>query len=245
MARKTRRRNAAPPPTDPVALLNVVARNLWWSWNPQARELFEYANAPAFKAADQNPIVALRKLSAARKGALAADADFLRRVKQVHADLRRYLRAKAWYAARYGRKVKGVTAYFCMEYAVHESLPLYAGGLGVLAGDHLKSASDMDIPLVAMGLLYQQGYFRQRLNADGWQLELYPRNDFHNMPVELMRGDDGQPLTVSVEMMGRATKAQIWRLQVGKTALYLLDTNVPGNTPEDRHITSQLYGGDQ
>jgi starch phosphorylase len=124
-------------------------------------------------------------------------------------------------------------------------VPIYSGGLGVLAGDHLKSCSEMDIPLVGVGLLYQQGYFRQRLNADGWQLELFPRNDFPNMPVQMVRSPNGAPLFIEVEMPGRMTRAMIWKTQVGRITLFLLDTNVPENSPEDRHITSQLYGGDQ
>ncbi|MBM3189568.1 MAG: glycosyltransferase family 1 protein, partial [Chloroflexi bacterium] len=135
-------------------------------------------------------------------------------------------------------------AYFSMEYGVTECLPIYSGGLGVLAGDHLKSASDLGIPLVGVGLLYQQGYFHQYLSADGWQQESYPLLDFYNIPVRLERGGDGQPVTVSIDLPGRAVLAQVWRAQVGRVPLYLLDTNMDANRPDDRDITDQLYGGD-
>ena len=245
MARKTRRRAAAPPPTDPVALLNDVARNLWWSWNPQARELFEYASAPAFNAADQNPIVALRKLSAARKGALAADADFVRRVQDVHADLRRYLRAKAWYASRHSRKVKGVTAYFCMEYAVHESLPLYAGGLGVLAGDHLKSASDLGLPFVAVGIYWRKGYTRQHIDRAGRQTDAFRTLPPANTPLTEVTTTAGRPLRLKIPLGADTVTARAWRLDVGRVHLYLLDTDLPENRPKDRRLTHVLYSGDR
>ena len=120
-----------------------------------------------------------------------------------------------------------------MEYGITECVPIYSGGLGVLSGDHLKSASDLGIPLVGVGLLYQQGYFRQYLNADGWQQESYPLNDFHNMPIRLERGSDGEPVSVAIELPGRAVVAQVWRAQVGRVPLYLLDTNIDSNSPAD------------
>ncbi len=123
-------------------------------------------------------------------------------------------------------------------------MEMYSGGLGVLAGDHLKAASDLGLPLVAVGLLYQQGYFHQYLNADGWQQELYPTNDFHNLPIQLERDSSGAPITVQVDYPGRSVSAQIWRVQVGRVALYMLDANIEANRPEDRAITAQLYGGD-
>ncbi|HEY6838801.1 MAG TPA: alpha-glucan family phosphorylase, partial [Geobacteraceae bacterium] len=136
-------------------------------------------------------------------------------------------------------------AYFSMEFGLHESLPVYSGGLGILAGDHLKSASDLGLPLVGVGLLYRQGYFRQYLNIEGWQQEFYPENDFYNLPLRLERDAEGRPLTFDIDMAGRRVLVHIWRVQVGRIPLYLLDTNLEDNTPEDREITTRLYGGDQ
>jgi starch phosphorylase len=192
-----------------------------------------------------NPVVLLGKVPQQRLTELAGDEGFLAHLQRVYKDLQEYLARPGWYTRTYGGDRKPQVAYFCAEYGISECLPIYSGGLGVLAGDHLKSASAMDIPLVGVGLLYQQGYFRQRLNADGWQLELFPRNDFHNMPVRPIRSQDGTALTVEVNMPNRVARAQVWKAQVGRVPLYLLDTNVPENSPEDRHITAQLYGGDQ
>ena len=135
-------------------------------------------------------------------------------------------------------------AYFSAEFGIHESVPIYSGGLGVLAGDHLKAASDLGMPLVGVGLMYREGYFRQYLNVDGWQQERYPENDFFNLPLIPETKPDGTPLLVSVPMPGREVWARIWRIQVGRMPLYLLDTNIPQNNADDRHITARLYGGD-
>ena len=131
-----------------------------------------------------------------------------------------------------------------MEFGISECLPNYSGGLGVLSGDHLKSASDLGLPLVGVGLLYQEGYFRQYLNLDGYQNERYPHNDFHNMPITLMRRPNGEPLRLEVVYPGRLAKAQVWRVQVGRVPLYLLDSNLPENIREDQDVTDRLYGGD-
>jgi starch phosphorylase len=137
-------------------------------------------------------------------------------------------------------------AYFSFEFGLTESIPNYSGGLGILAGDHLKASSDLNVPLVGIGLLYQQGYFRQYLNVDGWQQENYPDNDFYTMPLRLMRGDDGQPMKISVELPGRAVMAQIWQVQVGRISLFLLDTNIGDNRQrDDQNLTDQLYSGDR
>ena len=192
-----------------------------------------------------NPVALLGQIDQARLEEMAQDEGFLAHVNRVHNTLSTYLGQPGWWPKTYGGGSAPQVAYFCAEYGISECLPIYSGGLGVLAGDHLKSASELDIPLVAVGLLYQQGYFRQRLNADGWQLELFPRNDFHNMPVELVRDADGQPVMIHVDMPGRPCHAQVWLAKVGRISLYLMDTNVPQNSPEERHITAQLYGGDQ
>jgi len=165
-------------------------------------------------------------------------------------ELKEYLSRKGWWCQHADQSDRPEVGYFCAEFGLTECIPLYSGGLGVLAGDHLKSCSELCIPLVGVGLLYQQGYFRQRLNADGWQLEMYPRNDFYEMPLQLAtrfdsEGDESaQPIMTEVEFPGRVVKVRIWVVHVGRVRLYLLDTNVPDNAPEDREITDQLYGGD-
>jgi starch phosphorylase len=165
---------------------------------------------------------------------------------RVYQALNRYMSStETWFRRGYAAKLPNLRiAYFSAEFGLTESLPIYSGGLGVLSGDHLKSASDLGLPLVGVGLLYQEGYMRQYLNADGWQQERYPVNDFHNLPLQLERGRDGNPVKVQVELPGRNVVAQVWRVQVGRVPLFLLDTNVDENPPADRDITDRLYGGD-
>src|SRR5512136_223300 len=172
------------------------------------------------------------------------DEGFLAHLERVSRDFDAYLAGKStWFNRAYERTDDPLVAYFSAEFGVTECLSIFAGGLGLLAGDHLKSASDLGLPLVGVGLLYQQGYLRQHLNEAGWQQEAYADNDFHTLPLTLELGPDGAPLTVHVAYPGRLVTAQIWRAQVGRVALYLLDTNIPANRPEDRVITDQLYGG--
>jgi len=228
-----------------LAPLLELAHNLWWCWTGDALELFMRLDPKGWEECYHNPVAMLGRMDQQRLTQIANDEGFLAHLQRVHQDMQNYLSKPGWYAKTYDTDRTPQIAYFCAEYGISECLPIYSGGLGVLAGDHLKSASALDVPLVAVGLLYQQGYFRQRLNADGWQLELFPRNDFHTMPLELVRDEKGLPVTISVDMPNRACQAQIWRIHVGRINLYLMDTNVPDNSPEDRHITAQLYGGDQ
>jgi starch phosphorylase len=162
----------------------------------------------------------------------------------VQGDLDRYLNIASWFDGEHENFRNGLIGYFSLEFGLHESLPLYSGGLGILAGDHLKSATDLGLPLVGMGLAYQYGYFRQYLNHDGWQMEEYSVNDFYNMSMSLEKDENGNNRTIEVHYPGRVVKAQIWRLQVGRNPLFLLDTNIPDNLPEDRELTSRLYSGD-
>jgi len=231
-----------PPELTPLLEL---ARNLWWSWHGDALDLFRRLDLQGWEECNHNPVALLGRIDQRRLTEAAADDGFLAHLARIQRDLGDYTSQPGWWQRTYGGDRQPQVAYFCAEYGISECLPIYSGGLGVLAGDHLKSASELDIPLAAIGLLYQQGYFRQRLNADGWQLELFPRNDFHNMPVQLLRAADSTPLTIQVELPGRSVKAQIWRVNIGRLHLHLLDTNLPDNSPEDRHITAQLYGGDQ
>ncbi len=230
---------------DELAGLLDVAHNLRWSWNGDAQALFRRLDPQAWEQYYHNPVIMLGRVSQDRLTALAGDEGFISHLTRVQDDLKAYLSKPGWWYKEHGGERQAQVAYFCAEFGLAECLPIYSGGLGVLAGDHLKSASELDIPLVSVGLMYQQGYFRQRLNADGWQLELFPRNDFPNMPVEPVTDSEGNRVMIDIDMSGRSTKAQAWKVKVGRIDLYLLDTNLPENTPEDRHITAHLYGGDQ
>ncbi|MBN1554134.1 MAG: alpha-glucan family phosphorylase [Phycisphaerae bacterium] len=230
---------------EPLEPLKKLAYNLQWSWYGDALDLFRRLDSNAWEECHHNPVAMLGRVDQERLRSLATNEGFLAHLHRVMTDMDAYLEDRGWWPKTYGESETPVVAYFCAEFGLTECLPIYSGGLGVLAGDHLKSASDLDLPLVAVGLLYQQGYFRQRLNADGWQLELFPRNDFHNMPVRQVLRDDGSPVIVEIPLADRVVKAQVWRVHVGRIDLYLLDTNITDNGIEDRHITAQLYGGDQ
>ncbi|MCK4602560.1 MAG: alpha-glucan family phosphorylase, partial [Phycisphaerae bacterium] len=230
---------------DQLSPLLEIAYNLWWSWHGDAQDLFRRLDSDGWDECYHNPVAMLGQIDQGRLNEMAGDEGFLAHMNRVHNELQYYINNRGWWAKTYGGNGEVQMAYFCAEYGISECMPIYSGGLGILAGDHIKSASELDIPLVGVGLLYQQGYFRQRLNADGWQLELFPRNDFPNMPVQLARNAEGEPVTINLEIGERMTKVQVWQVRVGRIKLYLLDANLSENSPEDRHITAQLYGGDQ
>ncbi len=229
---------------EPLKDLRLLANNMFWSWNSKFVELFVRIDSNLWQQCGQNPVKLLGTVSQARLEDLAGNEGFIFQLSQAVEKLNHQMNAPSWYDKVYETENKPVIAYFSAEFGIHESLPIYSGGLGILAGDHLKSASDLGIPLVAIGLLYQRGYFRQYLNTDGWQQEHYVDNDFHNIPVEPVRKRTGREITVSVPFPGRSVKAQIWLANIGRTKLYLLDTNIPANAPDDRIITQRLYAGD-
>ena len=238
-------------PELPAALdgLRTAAYNLRWAWNHHAIELFQRLDPELWHSTHHNPVLMLGTISQAKLQAAAQDEDFLAHLEQVLESNDRYMNAaqekSTWFQQNHADLDGSVkVGYFSMEFGISECLPIYSGGLGILAGDHLKSASDLDMPLVAVGLLYQQGYFRQSLNAEGWQQERYPDNDFYNIPLSMELDSNGHPLTIGVEFPGRTVYAQVWRVQVGRIPLYLMDTNIPQNNPADQNITDQLYGGD-
>jgi glycogen phosphorylase len=234
-------------PSIPASLepLRQLAYNLYWDWNTEIKELFRRLDRDLWEATRHNPVALLAQVSQARLQEVAADDGFLAHMERATAELNAYLHDRSWYKHQRGSNAgKECFAYFCAEFGLVDCLPIYSGGLGVLAGDHLKSASDLGLPLVAVGLLYQKGYFAQYLNADGWQQERYPINDFHNIPVQLERKADGSELRIAVEYPGRMVYARVWRVQVGVVPLYLLDTNIEPNSPYDQDITDALYGGD-
>ncbi len=234
-------------PALPASLerLRDLAYNLYWAWNHDTIDLFRRLDRDLWETAQHNPVLILGTIGQERLEQVAADDGFMAHLERVCRDFDRYTQARStWYSKTFPDGDGNCIAYFSAEFGLTESLGIYAGGLGILAGDHLKSASDLGLPLVAVGLLYQQGYFRQYLNPDGWQQELYPDNDFYNLPIVLERHLSGAPLVVDVQYPGRVVKAQVWRAQVGRVPLYLLDTNIEANRPDDRNITDQLYGGD-
>jgi len=233
-------------PSLPEALkdLNVIANNMHWSWNTEVTDLFRRIDYDLWKQCLHSPVKMLGMVSQARLEDLARNEGFLYQLKQAMEKLETNTTGTTWFDKVHGETTKPVIAYFSAEFGIHECLPIYSGGLGILAGDHLKSSSELGIPLIGVGLLYQKGYFRQYLNSDGWQQEHYIDNDFHNMPIELVCKKTGRPLTISVQFPGRNVVAHIWKVLVGRITLYLLDTNIPANSPEDRTITQTLYGGD-
>jgi len=224
-----------------LAALEQIARNLWLSWNFDAVSLFIRIDPDAWAASGQNPIKMLGMVSQDRFDQLAQDDSFIASLNDVKNRFERYKKGETWYK---GSRTP-VTAYFSMEFGIDVSLPTYSGGLGILSGDHMKTSSDLGLPLVGVGLLYRQGYFKQYLNADGFQQESYPENDWYNMPVEQCCNPEGTPILISVELAGKLIYAAIWEVRVGRLSLYLLDTNIPENSPEDRTITATLYGGDK
>jgi starch phosphorylase len=233
-------------PSLPASLegLRTLAYNLRWSWDHNTIELFRRLDGDLWESTGHNPVKLLAAIGQAKLEAAARDEAFLAHLHRTEIALVSYLSGESsWYRRACGKADGALVAYFSAEFGITECLTIFAGGLGILAGDHLKAASDLGVPLVGVGLLYQQGYFRQYLNAAGWQQEKYEDNDFQTLPVSLERRGDGSPLTVELTYNGTKVAAQIWRAAVGRVSLYLLDTNVPQNRPEDRDITDQLYGG--
>jgi starch phosphorylase len=235
-------------PDIPPALLGLqrLAYNLRWAWNHEAIELFRRLDRQLWEQCYHNPVQMLAIISQERLREVANDEAFLAQLERVVRSDHTYMHsATTWFLRNHAEeKEKSVRiAYFSMEFGLNEALPIYSGGLGILAGDHTKSSSDLDIPLVGMGLLYQQGYFRQALNAENWQEERYPENDFYHMPLQMVHTTTGEPLIVSVDFPGRAVYAQVWKIQVGRVPLYMLDTNIAPNSAADQNITDQLYGG--
>ncbi|MFB9375396.1 alpha-glucan family phosphorylase [Kineococcus gynurae] len=227
----------------PLAPLAELASNLRWSWHKPTRELFESMDPLAWVASYRDPGALLGALGTERLEQLATDPEFVGRVDRAAADLRDYLARPGWYASL-GADAPRAIAYFSMEFGITGALPQYSGGLGILAGDHLKSASDLAVPIVGVGLFYATGYFKQSLSRDGWQQETYPVLDPDGLPLSLLREEDGSPARVSVDLPGgRTLFAQVWKAQVGRVPLLLLDSDVEGNDEAARGITDRLYGG--
>ncbi|MDI7277896.1 MAG: alpha-glucan family phosphorylase, partial [Anaerolineae bacterium] len=228
-----------------LTLLRDLAYNLFWSWDYEVIELFRRVSEDGWAASGHNPVRMLGMVSQERLNELAADEAFLAHLDRIWARFERYITwPHTWYRKLLPEVPRPLIAYFSMEFGLSEALPIYSGGLGVLAGDHLKSASDLGVDVVGVGLLYQQGYFRQYLNADGWQEEYYPVQDFALLPAILEQAPDGGPLTIQLAVGDRMVTVQVWRVSVGRVPLFMLDTNVAANAPQDQGITGRLYGGD-
>ena len=231
----------------PLKPLERLALNYWWSWSADGASLFRDLDADIWEECEHNPRQLLAKTSPYRLAQAATDPVYLERVRRIDELFQDYMaQTTAW--PQTGTPVitsANPVAYFCAEFGVHNSLPLYSGGLGILAGDHLKSASDLRLPLVAVGLLYRYGYFVQRLRTDGWQEEHYGETFPAELPIQLVRDVDGLPLQIEVLIRERKVLAQVWRADVGHVQLYLLDTNIPENVETDRWVTGHLYGGDR
>src|SRR5580704_9768576 len=222
-----------------------LARNLWWSWDNDSTSIFRDMDPLRWRQLNHNPIALLSEIPLAGMERRAQEIVLHGRVNYAFRRKREYLdEDRTWGARHAGILRPRPVAYFSAEFGLHESLPVYSGGLGVLAGDHIKSASDLGLPLVGIGLFYGQGYFRQRLDKNGWQQEEYLQTDVSQMPMEPAIGIKGEPVTVQIETRSGSIRAKVWRLKVGRCALLLLDSNVEGNAPEDRELTSRLYGGD-
>ena len=244
--------NVSPSLPPRLESLRPLAYNLHWDWNAESKDLFRRLDPDLWEVSRHNPVYMLGNISQVRLQEVVEDEGFLAQMDRAARQLEDYLQERTWYDKHRVQETENKTdkysqecfAYFSAEFGLVDCLPIYSGGLGVLAGDHLKSASDLGLPLVGVGLLYQQGYFAQYLNADGWQQERYPINDFYNMPLHLEHNSDGSELRIEVDYPGRTVYARVWRVQVGTVPLYLLDTNIEPNNPYDHDITDQLYGGD-
>jgi starch phosphorylase len=243
--KKLHRFTVVPSLPEDLSPLQRIAYNLWWSWESDATNLFRRLDPDLWKSTRHNPVELLGILQQTTLENLKGDEGFMAHLQMVDEKLTDYLQEKTWFQTHCNGNVNMKVAYFSMEFGLHESIPIYSGGLGILAGDHLKSASDLGLPLMGVGLLYRQGYFRQYLNNEGWQQEYYPENDFYNLPLTLERDSKGAPLAFELEFGARKFNVHIWRVQVGRVPLYLLDTNLEQNSPEDRLITAQLYFGDK
>lgn len=225
----------------PLQALERLSWNYWWSWSRDGASLFRDLDSEAWDECEHNPRQLLEKVTEYRLAQMATDPSYLELLTRLLSSFDKYMNAPQKSA---GISPDHPVAYFCAEYGIHNSLPLYSGGLGVLAGDHLKSASDLQIPLVAVGLLYRYGYFRQHLTREGWQEERYGETDPTKLPLTLVH-QDGVPLLVDVLIRERNVHARVWRANVGRVSLYLLDTNIEENEETDRWVTGHLYGGDR
>ncbi|MDT3777068.1 alpha-glucan family phosphorylase [Nitrospira sp. MA-1] len=231
--------------TEEFRNLSELAHNVWWSWSPEGRAVFSYIDPTLWRLTYHDPIKQLQKIAPDRLDVLGQDVVFLSLYREAMKAFHAYMETKDhWFGRTYPQWQDRTIAYFSAEFGLHRSVPLYSGGLGILAGDHLKEASDLGVPLVAVGFMYSQAYFRQVVDTNGWQEAVYDSVDPMMMPIELARTPAGDLAKIQVQLGTRMVACVIWQIQVGRVSLYLLDTDTPENSPEDRHLTARLYGGD-
>jgi starch phosphorylase len=241
---KPRKYVVVPPVKSGLESLREIARNLWFSWNSEAFELFNHLDAQHWEETNHNPLQVLIRLSRSRIRGIREDEGYMAHAEKVRQRLRAYMNRPGSYDFNLDHPVDFTTAYFSLEFGLAECLPIYSGGLGLLAGDHLKSASDLNLPLTGVGLMYGEGYFSQSLTSDGWQQEVYPRLEFDTLPLERQTAKDGSPLRVFVELGSETVALRVLKVNVGRVPLYLLDADIPENPSHLRMLTSRLYGGD-
>ncbi len=227
-----------------VSRITEIAKNYWFSWHPQALELFPYMNKDLWEEVHHNPVQFLIHINQDDLERVSQDSIFQAKCDWVMAEFDRYMTEQKWFEQAYPQHDGRVIAYFCAEFGLHESLPIYSGGLGVLAGDHVKAASDLGLPFVGIGLLYKHGYFAQRINREGWQEARYPHLNFREMPMTPVTREDGSDLIIEVDCGHKNVYLRVWEVLVGRVKVYLLDADITRNTDENRRLTSRLYGGD-
>ncbi len=239
-----RRYVVVPPMDGGLENLREMAGNLWFSWNLEAVEIFDHLDEQLWEKTNHNPLQVLIGLSSNRLAQIQDDVGYRAHVEKVCQRFKAYVARKRSYDFGLDHPLDFTTAYFSLEFGLTDCVPIYSGGLGLLAGDHLKSASDLNVPLVGVGIMYQEGYFRQRLSSDGWQQEMFPRTEFDALPLEKVSDPNGAPIRVSVDLAGETIWLRVLALRVGRIPLYLLDADVPENDPALRRVTARLYGGD-
>ncbi|MDP2865576.1 MAG: alpha-glucan family phosphorylase, partial [Elusimicrobiota bacterium] len=239
--------NVIPKLPDSLKALEELSTNMWFTWNWDAIMMFVSIDEDLWHRSRRNPKWILGTLAPERLEALSQDGNFLGKLAEIQQKFESYISFKdTWFAQNAHENDRDMqVAYFSMEYGIGEGLPIYSGGLGMLSGDHMKSSSDLGMPVVGVGLLYKRGYVQQVLNRDNWQVERYPENDWYNMPVQIVKDASGKPLRVEVDLAGERVLVGVWKVPIGRTSLFLLDTALPENSPSARTITEQLYGGDR
>ena len=224
--------------------LHALAHNLWWTWNPEAHQIFRELSYHGWRMSNHNAVAVLHEVSSQELNARLRDPDFSKKVKEVLHEFDSYMEYSSTWAVEHASDLKDHVAYFSAEFGIHECLPIYSGGLGILAGDHMKAASDLGIPFVGVGLFYRNGYFQQKIGPDGWQQESYPVNVPERLPMKLVQQAEGGRLLNSVEIGHSTVYFQAWHVHVGRVELYLLDTNIPENDQHYQNLTANVYGGD-
>ena len=229
-----------------ISKLSEIANNLWWSWNTEYLRLFKKIDKDLWESIGKNPVKFLKLVSQEKLEKVSKDQKFLEEYNVIANNYENYINSKnTWFSKNYPKNENNLIAYFSAEYGLDETIPIYSGGLGILSGDHLKSASDLGLPFVAVGMLYKEGYFIQKLNKYGEQENNYIKADLNNLPIEAVKDSEGKDLKITVDYPERKLYLKVWKINVGRIKLYLMDSDIEENSEEDRKVTLQLYGGDQ